>query len=222
MGQTSSLLNRPRSYYNVDGVGELGIGFMCLGFAFMSWMQLRTPEHSLWNKPYTVMAFILAMSSVIKYGSEAIKKRITYPRTGFVEYRKRDTVWIPLTVGAVVAAAIAVLLSIAGRAHWEHVSPGSLIGLFLAASYAYGVARTVPWKWIVAIAMTIASVWMALLPPERIAAVIAHSWIARQLPPKAVGAFLIDITLYGVLLLLSGGISFVLYLRRTQAPAEEA
>jgi hypothetical protein len=63
---------------------------------------------------------------------------------------------------------------------------------------------------------------MALLPPERIAAVIAHSWIARQLPPKAVGAFLINITLYGVLLLLSGGASFVLYLHRTHAPAEEA
>jgi hypothetical protein len=222
MDQVSSLLNRPKGYYNVDGVGELGIGFMCLGFAFMSWMQLRAPEYSLWNKPYTVMVFVLAMSTVIKYGSEAIKKRITYPRTGFVEYRKRDTVWIPMIVGAVVAVAIAALLAVARRAHWELVAPGSLIGLLFAACYAYGVARTVQWKWIVAIAMTIASVWIALLPPERIVAVIAHSWIARLLPPKVVGAYLMNMTLYGVLLLLSGGLSFVLYLRRTQVPGEEA
>lgn len=221
MDRASSLLNRPKGYYNVDGVGELGIGFMCLSFAFMQWMQLRTSEYSLWNKPYTVMVFILAMAAVIKYGSEAIKKRITYPRTGFVEYRKRDAVWIPLIGGAVVAAAIAALVAIARRAHWQLVAPASLIGLLFAASYAYGVARTVPWKWIVAVAMTIASVWMALLPPERIAAVIAHSWTARLFPPKAVGAFLINLTLYGVLLLLSGGISFLLYLRHTQAPGEE-
>jgi hypothetical protein len=162
------------------------------------------------------------MSAVIKYGSEAIKKRITYPRTGFVEYRKRDAVWIPLIVGAVVALAVAVLLAIARRAHWQLVAPASLSGILFAASYAYGVARTVHWKWIVAIAMTIASVWMALLPPERIATVIAHSWTARLFPPKAVGAFLINLAIYGVLLLLSGGISFALYLRGTQAPGKEA
>jgi hypothetical protein len=222
MDRVSSLLNRPKSYYNVDGVGELGIGFMCLSFAFLSWMQLRAPEHSLWNKPYTFVAFILAMNAVIKYGSEAIKKRITYPRTGFVEYRKRDAVWIPLIAGAVAAAAIAMLVAVARRAHWQLVAPASLIGLLFAASYAYSVARTVHWKWVVAIAMAIASVWIAVLPPERIAAVIAHSWTARLFPPKAIGAFLINLTLYGALLLLSGGISFALYLRHTQAPGQEA
>jgi hypothetical protein len=222
MDQVSSLLNRPKCYYNVDGVGELGIGFMCLSFACLSWMQLRTPEYSLWNKPYTVMIFALAMSAVLKYGSEAIKKRITYPRTGFVEYRKRDAVWIPLIAGTAVSAAIVLLLAIARRAHWQLVAPVSLIGVLLAASYAFAVARTVRWKWFVAITMTIASAWMALSPPERIAAIIAQSWTARLFPPTAVGAFLMNLSLYGVLLLLSGGVSLVLYLRRTQAPGEEA
>jgi hypothetical protein len=222
MDQVSNLLKQPKCYYNVDGVGELGIGFMCLCVAFLSWMQLRTSEHSLWNKPYTVLIFFLALSAVIKYGSEAIKKRITYPRTGFVEYRKRDTIWIPLIMGAVGAAAIAVLLAVANRAHWELVAPASLIGLLFAATYARGIARTVHWKWIVAIAMAIASVWMALVPPERIGAIIAHSWTARLFPPTAIGAFLINLALYGALLLVSGGVSFALYLRRAPAPGEEA
>ena len=222
MDLSSSLPGRPKAYYNVDGVGELGIGFMCLSFAFLQWMQLRTPASSLWNKPYTLIAFVLAMAAIIKYGSEAIKKRITYPRTGFVEYRRRDVVWIPLLLGAGASAAFVALLVAVRRAHWQMDAPASLIGLVFAASYAHGIARTVHWKWIVALAMTIASVWMALAPPERIAAVIAHSWAARLFPPQAIGAFLTNLALYGVLLLLSGGISFVLYLRQTHAPDEEA
>lgn len=222
MGQALSLLNRPRCYYNVDGVGELGTGFMCLGFGFMEWMQLRAPENSVWNKPYTLIVFILAMSATIKYGSEAIKKRITYPRTGFVEYRKRETVWVPMILGAVVAAAVAVLLGVARRAHWQLATPASLIGLLFAGSYACGFARTARWKWIVAVAMTVASVWLAILPPEGTAAVIAHSWVARLFPPKAIETFLINLALFGVLLLLSGAISFVLYLRQTRALDEEA
>jgi hypothetical protein len=222
MDQVSSLLNRPKCYYNVDGVGELGIGFMCLGYAFMQWMQLRASEYSLWNKPYAFLAFVLAMSAIIKYGSEAIKKRITYPRTGFVEYRKRDTVWVPMILGAVVAAALVVLFGLARRAHWQLVTPASLIGLLFAASYAHGFARAARWKSIVAVAMAVASVWLAILPPEGIAAVIAHSWVARLFPPKAIGTFLINLALYGVLLLLSGAISFALYLRQTRALDEEA
>jgi hypothetical protein len=39
------------------------------------------------------------MSSIIHYGGKAIKQRITDPRTGFVEYRKR---WRPRVIAMAV------------------------------------------------------------------------------------------------------------------------
>lgn len=48
MDQVQNLLGRPKEYYNVDGVGELSIGFMCLGFALLGWLQLHAPRGSAW------------------------------------------------------------------------------------------------------------------------------------------------------------------------------
>jgi len=86
MHQIPSLLERPKLYYNVDGVGELGIGFMCLGWSLLGWLQLHTPRTSVWHPMYTFPIYVAVMLSIIHYGSKAIKNRITYRRTGFVDY----------------------------------------------------------------------------------------------------------------------------------------
>jgi hypothetical protein len=92
-------------------------------------------------------------------------------------------------------------------------APVLLFGLFLAATYAYGFARTVRWKWAVACAMAWGSLAIVFLPANLIAAQADPSWG---------GAFALSMMLYGTLLLVSGGISFWLYLRHTQAPAPDA
>jgi hypothetical protein len=221
MDRIGSLLDRPKFYYNIDGVGELGIGFMCLGYALLQWMQVHSPERSAWNSMYTLFVYVGLMCSIIYYGSKAIKKHITHPRTGVVEYRRVDTVWRPLIIALIVSALASVGLFLAIRSHWDLMTPASLIGLLLAASYAHGFARTVRWKWVVAAAMALGSLVIAALPADLVAALAKHSWITKQFPPKMVGAFLLSFTLYGALLLISGGASFWLYLRHTQ-PAREA
>ena len=87
MDQIESLLQRPKLYNNIDGVGELGIGCMILGCALLMWLQAHAPAGSLWHKLYVVLPLIFLIVSLIDRGSKAIKKRITYPRTGFVEYQ---------------------------------------------------------------------------------------------------------------------------------------
>jgi hypothetical protein len=221
MDQIGSLLDRPKAYYNIDGVGELGIGFMCLGYALLQWIQVRSPEASFWNSMYMLFLYVGLMCSVIHYGSKAIKKHITHPRTGFVRYRTMDTVWRPATIALIVSAPASVGLFIAIRSHWDLTTPASLIGLLLAASYAHGIARTVRWKWAVAWAMAAGSLVIAVLPADLVGAVANHSWITKQFPAKLVGAFLFTFTLYGTMLLVSGGISFWLYLRHTQPLAQE-
>ena len=92
-------------------------------------------------------------------------------------------------------------------------TPASLIGLLFAATYAYGFARTVRWKLAVAGVVALGSVAIAMLPPDLVGALANHSWA---------GAFMLIMTLYGAVLSISGGISFWLYLRHTEAPAQEA
>ena len=153
MDQIGSLLERPKAYYNIDGVGEMGIGFMLLSFGLLGWFQVHAPLHSAWHSMWVLFIWVGLMLLIVNYGSTAIKHRITYPRTGFVEYRKRDAVWLPAFIGAAVAAPISVGASFALRGHWDMTAPVLLFGLFLAAVYAYGFARTVRWKWAVACAM---------------------------------------------------------------------
>jgi hypothetical protein len=213
-----SLLDRPKSYFNLDGVNELSIGFMCLSFALLQWMQVHGPEDSAWHSMWVFYIYLASMCAILHYGTKAIKEHITYPRTGFVEYR--TTTW-PIIVGVSFSVLISIGLFLAVRRHWDVTTPGSLIGLLLAASYAYGIARHVRWKWVVAWAMALSSLTIAVLPADLIGALAKHSWITATVPAKLVGAFLLSFTLYGTLLSISGGISFWLYLRRTEAPAQD-
>ena len=214
MEQVQSLLNRPKAYYNIDGVGELAVGFMCLGCGLLMSLQANAPKGSVWHGMPAFIIYFGLMCLILHNGPKAIKKRITYPRTGFVQYRARDTRWRPAILGAVAGAAVSVGLFIALRRHWNLTTPAAFIGLLFAASYAHGFARTVRWKWAVAGVVALGSVVIAVLPADVVGALAGHSPVR--------GAFLLTFVLYGAALLISGGISFWLYLRHTQPPAPEA
>jgi hypothetical protein len=213
MDQIEDLLNRPKAYYNIDGVGELAMGFMCLSVGLLMWLQAHAPKGSVWHGMPAFIIYWGLMCLILHYGPQAIKKRITYPRTGFVQYRARDSRWRPAILGAVAAAGGTVGLAIALRRHWNMTTPASLFGLLLAATYAYHLARTVRWKWAVAGVVALGSLVIAVLPADLVGAPANHSWM---------GALMLTFVLYGAVLSVSGGISFWLYLRHTQAPAQEA
>ena len=227
MDKIESLLQRPKLYNNIDGVGELGMGFMLLGFALLQWLQANSPRNSMWHKVYVVLPLILLMAAIIDWGSKAIKGHITYPRTGFVEYKKRDNVWIA-AIAFVTSALVAAGLAFAARSHWSigsHLgltTPGALVGLAFAAAYAYGVARAVHWKWAVVGAISACSVVIAMLPADWAGAIVGSPSNAGPFSPGNVGAWLLSILTYGAILLFSGVISFVLYLRHTQPPGQAA
>jgi len=221
MDSTAQLLNRPKEYCNIDGVGELGIGFMCLSFALFQWLQTTTAEHSIWNQPYSLFAFFLAVALIIQYGTKAIKKRVTYPRTGFVEYRKRDVVWISMILGALFSALFAIGFYMFIRKHWDPTMAVCLVGLGLAGGYGFRVARMASWKWLVVILMTATSIILAFLPPRVVGEIAARSWTTSIFPAQATGAFLVTMATYGILTLTSGAISFFLYLRHAPAPERD-
>ncbi len=220
MDQVGNILGRPKRYYNIDGVGELGGGFTMLGFGLLLWLQVHSPSGAIWHQMYAFVIYMAVMLSIIHYGTKAIKNHITYPRTGFVEYRKRDTVWPRILAAFGAPLALGGLL-IARRHHWDITASGSLVGLLLAASYGYTFARAVRWKWVVVWAMMLGSFVIAFLPASSFDALADDFWVTHPVRTKLVGSFLLSLMLYGTMLLISGGISLWLYLRHTQAPAQE-
>jgi hypothetical protein len=218
MDQVGSLLDRPRFYYNIDGMAELGGSVTCLGYALLLWLQTHSSANSVWHR-ISIFAFV-GLMLVIHYGTKAIKTHITYPRTGFVEYRKRYRRLTTIIAGA-LAALVPVGLVIGSRRHWDITTPASLMGLVFAAAYAYQIARPVRWKWVVVWAMTLGSLVIAFLPADVLGALANDSSAAHPVRAKLAGTILLYLTIYGTILLISGGISLWLYVRHTQAPARE-
>lgn len=193
MSPIDHLLDRPRLYHNIDGLAELGAGIFCVGFALIFWLLSQSPAKSVWHQ-ISILLFA-ALMLLIHYGTKAIKTRITYPRTGLVEYRKD---WRATAIATGLGMIVPVLLLAAFRRRWDMTTLVSLLGIPFAASYAYHIARAVRWKWIV--------VW----------AMAANSLAIAVLSTDASGAVLASLLVYGTMLLISGGISFRLYLRHTQ------
>jgi hypothetical protein len=221
MDQVESLLKRPTSYSNIDGTGELGVGFMSLGYALLLWLQLHTPKDSIWNQMYVLFIWVGLMVAVIHFGTKAIKNRITYPRTGFVAYRTRNIIWLAV-VAFVISALASAGVAFAARSHRDVAMPVFFIGIFLAACYAYGIAKAVPWKWAVVLALVLGSLALAVLPGDLTPALSGGALLPAWFSARNAWTFLLCLILYGTLLLISGAISFWLYLRHTQAQAKEA
>jgi hypothetical protein len=221
MDQVESLLKRPTSYSNIDGTGELGAGFMCLGFALIMWLQLQTPKDAIWHQMYVLFIWVGLLVAMIHFGTKAIKNRITYPRTGFVAYRTHNIIW-PAIIAFVVSALASAGLALADRLHREIAMPVFFMGLLFAASYAFGIARAVRWKWVVVLALVIGALAIAVLPGDLTATLSGGASVSAWFSARIAEAVLLYMMLYGTLLLISGAISFGLYLRHTQAPAKEA
>lgn len=92
--QIDNYVKRPIRYLHVDGLGELGIGVLLTGSALL-WLRLRsTPSSSFWHAFVTVLVCVVALAFALFYGRSALKKRLTYPRTGYVKYRNtRSAGW---------------------------------------------------------------------------------------------------------------------------------
>jgi hypothetical protein len=227
MDQIDSILQRPKLYNNIDGVGELGLGFMLLGFALLSWLQARSPAGAIWHRMDVFVVWVGLMLLGIQYGSKAIKTHITYPRTGFVAYRRRDSTGTA-AIAFVVAALVAAGIGFAAHFHWNSAfhlrltTPVADFGLAFAVAYAFGIARAVRWKWGVVGAIAICSVVVAMLPENLLGAIVGAGSAVGGISAEAAGAWLLSILAYGAILLISGGISFVLYLRHTQPPVQAA
>jgi hypothetical protein len=200
--QLDDYARRPVRYKYIDGIWEMGAGFLLLGFAALGRLQASAPQKPLhWR--VTAAVSVAALGLLVFYGERLLKKRITYPRTGFVKYRGlAGKPWI----AGVIAGALAIPATIFSVILWRHLTYSVMVAVesaMLALLYALATRLAEPWRWVVLAVMIGGPVGISTLPLD-------HQWLGA-----------LHLGLLGLTLFVSGTIALYLYLHRTR-PAEEA
>ena len=194
---------RPFRYQNIDGIGQLGVGLLWIGMGAMQALQATASDGSIWHRRGIHLTAVVAFGLIVLYGMWALRRRITFPRTGFVKYRGLGKP----SLGGLLAAAIAAPVSIFYYFLLRHSSVSLTLALGCAGFallYAFATRMDAAWEWIVLVMMVTGPVAISTLP------------IDRELNQGLSIGFL------GLTLFVSGAITLYLYLHRTRPPEEGA
>jgi hypothetical protein len=208
--QIREYVKRPKLYENIDGTGELFFGIMCLGFWVGSYLEALMPAESFWGKGhpghFVMMIWFGVVLGAGYWVTRTIKRRITFPRTGYVAQRvggPGTRVLMGLRTAG-ISAAICLTFWMLVRGH--HIGAGRiavlvcLIGPYAAVAILANGSHK--WKWALAAGLALAVTGSASIRPG--------------------SAFLHQANLIvGLVWLASGGITLLLYIRRTKAPEAE-
>lgn len=204
-----------RHDYN-DGTGEMAFGLMALGFTLLGSLQAILPKDSMWRHGFASIllwyAVFLLMFGLIYCVPKAIKKRITWPRTGYVAYRVGGKSWWTAMVAVAffsvfVAFGLACLMRFDRRHNWMSLAWMGNVAIYVAgyAFWIYRMGKAHPWKWLVLLFMALGLLAIALIAPE-----------------DFVGLGRPMLLFVGLTWLGSGGATLYSYIRHTQPPAPEA
>lgn len=131
------LEDRPKRYWNVDGIPELMMGLVWILWGGALLVGEAIPRGSAANIYWMVFPAVLVLSGVASnWAVRKLKERLTYPRTGYIEYREPGPL-VRLATGALVvltAAALAALI-VTGRAAGVEHSAAPAIGVILSLAF---------------------------------------------------------------------------------------
>jgi len=98
---------RPARYQHLDGTGDLGLGIWLLMFALSTRLSAGTTVTWYWLA--VAYGMIGAVWAVVHFSTRFIRRRLVYPRAGYLAIRKRPwTLAFVALAGAVTAAAAAL------------------------------------------------------------------------------------------------------------------
>jgi hypothetical protein len=196
--------NRPKKYVNIDGLGEASIGLIIAAFPLCSWLAALAPTGYGLRLALELLPILLVVWA--PRGAEAVRKRITYQRTGFVEQR-RDPLLVQILL--VVGLLFLVIYTLVLVPPLRNVRPSvaiAIYGVLLAGGYAYEFARAVRWKWVVALILACGFLTVSMLGRD------AYGWWWLGCLGRLFG-------FVGITWVVSGSITFYEYLRHTQPAA---
>jgi hypothetical protein len=180
-----------------DGLMEVAIGILLVATA------LPIREKGL------IALWILVLVSLAP-GLEAIRKRLTYPRIGYVELVQEEPKTVrgigvyAIVVIAAMALAFAILGDIGDWRLWSRWSP-TLVGVLLSGGMIYAASKSGAARYTVFLVLAVGlGVAFSILFPE-----------------PYTGLTLYLLTLGGVFI-LCGAIIFLCFLHKNPLPAEDA
>lgn len=198
---------RTERYWYEDGIWEIGFGLINLllagYFGAAEWVlanRLPAPVLAILQMA-TLLGIFWLMARVVRF----LKERITYPRTGYVAYRRgplkqraRRVLLISLVSGGLAAALVLISAS-----STLHSSTPIITGVVMSGMIVYLAVR------------------FNLLRMYGLAVLtLAFSIITALLPVSETSGRVLFFGSYGLVFLLSGCLVLAGYLRRTQPLAE--
>ena len=195
-----------RSVYD-DGLFEIALGFILLLLGGYFYAQAVAPEGSALASMLSVLFVLIVVSAGFLVGRVVhfLKRRITYPRTGYVELKKKEVSprrrALTAVVGALIGALAAGLYNLAPSLKVLLPALNGLVFAFVVLLIAHRIG-------LVRIHILAAA-----------SAVIGFAITASGLGDvKGVGLYY---ALFGAALIVSGLAALVIYLRRSPKPAAD-
>lgn len=207
-------MDRPKQYDNIDGTGEMAMGVMMLSFALVGFLSAVLPEGALWRKngisTFEFLFVVMIPILVFQYwGVKAIKKHITWPRTGYVAFRRSGMSWwktlaVTLVASAVFGAGTVCVMMLGRRFHAMSLERVGYLSVLLAVYpfFVFRWSREHTWKWLLVIFMALGLLAIALVVPGDI-----------------VESFRYVALFVGLVWLGSGVATLYSYIRHTQPPS---
>jgi len=139
--EIDKVIQRTHRYWYEDGLAEIAAGGMFVACGLFLLMMYSVPPGSL-LAPVLAVAFIILVAFgglPVSRAVKAVKNRVTYPRTGYVSYRRPESNRRRRIIAASLGIGIGVLgivLSIADAPTWLMSMP-MVQGLIIGAALLY-------------------------------------------------------------------------------------
>lgn len=198
MEADQNFARRTRGYWMVDGLPELIMGSFFLLFSILQTLLLVAPPNISGFVALLIPVLMVVCTLVSRFTLQKMKARLTYPRTGYVEYPKPKR-WQQM-LGAVIGfgiglASMALLVNTQFSSAWLPLITGfTLAFAMIYLGFYMGTARF----YLLAAFASALSICLSLLQIDGF-----------------LGASLV-LAFAGVWLLVSGGVTLRRYLQRTQ------
>jgi hypothetical protein len=210
--QIDDYAKRPIRYQNIDGLGELGIGVLWTGFALLLSLLRTTPSSSFRYAYVTVLVCLLALSFALFYCRSALKRRLTYPRTGYVKYRNTRIAGWKIAAGMLAGFALWFAFDVVMRHFAAHSYQTGLIvwtSAGMTLLYIFVTRMDAAWRWVVLAALIAAPAVVATLPLRHSRLDTFSLWL---------DIFIVE----SLIFIVSGVIALTFYLRRNPVPEQGA
>ena len=140
-------MRRPWRYWFEDGFAELALAAVFITIALAFYIETLLPPGPL---PSLVgmlgpLVAVLGVGRLAGWAVQRVKARVTYPRTGYVAYRRERGAGRRLqkaALGAAVGALVGTVAALPALRAWVPAATGAIIGVaFLYGGYRLDLAR---------------------------------------------------------------------------------